>query len=114
MNLKLRIGLRVKAARQLKSMTQATLAERLDRAVETISNIERGHALTGLETLQKIGEVLDVKMSYFFEGIEDRRKISPARIQSEERLLSLVRTLKDSDIPLAVAVIEAVAAPRRK
>jgi len=32
------------------------LAEAVGRAVETISNIERGYALTGLETLEGIAK----------------------------------------------------------
>jgi len=109
MNLKTRIGLRIKLARRQKKFTQAQLAEALDKAVETISNMERGTALTGLETLLRISEVLDVKIGYFFEGAEDRRNVSASRLELEEELMAIARQLRDPEMRLAIALVQAVA-----
>jgi transcriptional regulator with XRE-family HTH domain len=77
-HLKRHVGLRVKSARRAAGMTQAELAERLDRAVETISNIERGQALPGLEMLAAIGEATKVSVIYFLEGFADSERSAQA------------------------------------
>ncbi len=107
--MKLRIGLRVKHARQAKGLTQAQLAEALDKSVETISNIERGAALTGLETLEHVCGVLDKKLAYFFEGVEDGRGVPIGRLQTEEALIAVARDLRDRELRLALAVVTAIA-----
>ena len=86
MDLKHHIGLRVKAARTQAGLTQARLAERVDRAVETISNIERGHALPGLDLLSAIAEVTAAPLTSFVEGFGRTRKVSPARLTLEEQI----------------------------
>lgn len=85
--LKQNIGLRVKAARTQKGLTQAQLAEAIDKAFETISNIERGKTAPGFSTLADIADVLGLPMREFFE-IEDV-DVSDAR----QRLLMQVNTL---------------------
>lgn len=79
MDLKLHIGLRIKSARKRAGLTQARLAERLDRAVETIFNLERGQALPGLELLIRAAEETGVPVGYFLDDFEGRRKVSPSR-----------------------------------
>jgi transcriptional regulator with XRE-family HTH domain len=47
--------LSLKAVRQQQGMTQAALAEAIDKSFETISNIERGKTAPGFATLSVIG-----------------------------------------------------------
>jgi len=49
------------------------------KAVETISNIERGHTLTGLETLERIAKALGMPIIYFFEGYRAAHRVSRRR-----------------------------------
>ena len=113
MNLKMHIGVKVKAARNRKGLTQEQLAGAIGKAPETVSNIERGFALTGLDTLQRIAGVAGVPMAYFFEGVEDGRNVSRLRLEKEEHLVSLVRSLADDDLPLATALVEKMVEQRR-
>ncbi len=106
MDMKTHIGLKVKSARQQKGLTQEELADAIGKATETVSNIERGHALTGLDTLQRIARVVDVPMTHFFEGIDENRNVSRVRLEREERLFALVKGLSDEDLSLSTALIE--------
>ena len=112
MDLKTHIGLKVKAARQQTGLTQEQLAHAIDKAVETVSNIERGHALTGLDTLQKIGSVVGQPMSFFFRDIEDERQVSRKRLEAEEQLQAQGRKLGDEDLSLALALLETMVRER--
>ena len=89
-------------------LAQERLAGVVGKAVETISNIERGHALSGLDTLQKIGVAVGVPMTYFFEGLDDGRCISKGRLEAEEQLRSLGRLVREQDMPLAIALVKTV------
>lgn len=108
MDLKIQIGIKVKAARQEKGLTQEQLAEAIGKAVETVSNIERGFALTGIGTLQQISKITGKRMAYFFEDAEDARQTSPARMEAEERLRTLIRRLHDGELPLATSLLLSV------
>ncbi|WP_109120775.1 helix-turn-helix transcriptional regulator [Azospirillum sp. TSO22-1] len=114
MDLKIHIGARVKAARQRKGITQEQLAEAVDKAVETISNIERGAMLTGIDTLQRIAAALDAPMTYFFEGAGDERPISRARLEAELRLQAIGQHLPAKDLHLAIALLETLESYREE
>jgi transcriptional regulator with XRE-family HTH domain len=113
MDLKQHIGLRVRAARQRLGLTQEQLAEKVDKAVETISNIERGHAHTGLETLEKLGAALGVPLRDFFEEFEEQRGVPPERLELEYRLRDATRSLSDEEVRVALELVEVVARHRR-
>lgn len=65
--LKQNIGQRVKSARLQRGLTQAELAEVIDKAFETISNIERGKTAPSFSTLADIAEALEVPLKDFFD-----------------------------------------------
>jgi transcriptional regulator with XRE-family HTH domain len=85
--LKRNIGLRVKAARTQQGLTQAQLAEHIDKAFETISNIERGKTAPNFSTLADIAAVLKMPIRDFFDV--DGDDLSDGR----QRLLMQVNTL---------------------
>ncbi|MFV3132036.1 helix-turn-helix domain-containing protein [Niveispirillum sp. KHB5.9] len=114
MNLKTHIGLKVKFARQRQGLTQEQLAELIDKAVETISNIERGHALTGLDTLEKIAGVVGEPLVYFFTDTGDARPVSRRRLDAEEKVRSLSRTLDDDALVLAASLLTCLADHERE
>lgn len=64
---KKKIGERVKAIRKAKGFTQEQLAEKIDKTVETVSNIERGKKLPSLITLEEIRKALNSRMSDFLD-----------------------------------------------
>ncbi len=104
--LKSLIATRIKAIRQAKGMTQEELAEAIDRTVETISNLERGKSLPSVQTLMIIANALDITISELLENAE--APPSPARVRAETRLRAAAKSLPDSDLEIAVVLVEAL------
>ena len=98
--LKHKIGLRVKAARTQKGLTQAQLAEAIDKAFETISNIERGKTAPSFLTLGDIADVLALPMRKFFDV--DEADVSDARQRLLMQVNTLVSQLDDRQLGLLV------------
>ena len=109
MNLKQHIGVQVRSARIKMGLTQEQVAERLGKAVETISNIERGRGFTGLETLEPPATALRVPLRYFFEGAEEGRSLSKARAELEGHLRHEIARLSDRDVRLVLDLVRVVA-----
>jgi len=105
MDLKQHIGVRIREARLRKGLTQERFAEKLGKATETISNIERGQAFTGLETLQLISKVLGVRLGYFFDDFEDTKRISRSRAELEMRAQLVLGKLTDKNVGLGLALL---------
>lgn len=112
MNLKQHVGVRVKAARTKRGLTQERLGELVEKTAESISNIERGHVLPPLDTLYCLARHLDVTMGYFFEDLDRPRIVARNRMALEHRLRALGEELADGELRLAVAVVEAIKAQR--
>lgn len=114
MTLKKHIGAKVQAARRRKGLTQEELAESIGRAVETISNIERGFALTGLDTLEKISHALGEPIKGFFDGYQPERKVHLRRQKREQQLLEKIDKLNDRELKLAISLIDSVVNQNRR
>ena len=65
-SLKKKFGLRLKAIRTDRGMTQEQLAELLDVTIDTISKIERGVHGPRFELLEKIARALRAPVNVFF------------------------------------------------
>ena len=108
MDLKQHIGLQVRLARKRHGLTQEQLAGRIDKAVETVSNIERGHAYTGLETLEKLGRAMGMPAGEFFEGIENARTVTKERLELECALRDAAQTLSDGDLRITIDLVRSL------
>lgn len=97
-DLKSHVGSRVQQARKAKKLTQAEVADRLGKAVETISNIERGASWTSLEMLESLSKLLDERVEFFFEGFSRGRPKSRSRLQLEAELATLLRDLGEDQL----------------
>lgn len=102
-DLKRRIGQRVRALRESRGLTQEQLAEAIDRSVQTVSNIERGQTLAGLDALESISQYLKVPISDFFD---EGRETSPKRAGIEIRIRDVVRELTDVEAEVALHLVE--------
>lgn len=60
------LGLRIRALRRLKRMTQQELAERLGFSATMLSYIERGHRKPSPQLLEKIAQELNVDREELF------------------------------------------------
>lgn len=98
MDLKQEIGSRVKAARKMRGMTQAALAEAIDMSFETVSNLERGKTAPNFNTLSDIAAALDVELKLFFDYEPNNASKLRSRLISE----SSATTLEVDDDRLAL------------
>ena len=108
MNLKKHIGLKVKRFRRHQGWTQEQLAEKVSKAVETISNVERGHAYTGLKTLEGISQALSVPMREFFEEVEAARALPQHRLMLEQSLREITTTMTDRELVVTLDLMQSL------
>lgn len=66
-DLKKNFGQRIRKIRQKRNLSQEELAEKIDIAVNNMGKIERGESFVTAVTLEKLAQVLDVKVEDFFK-----------------------------------------------
>lgn len=66
--LKKHVGKRIRAARKGAGFTQEQLAALIEKSVETVSNLERGHTAPSLETLALLASALGYSADWFLVG----------------------------------------------
>jgi len=65
------IGLRVKERRVLQGMSQENLGDAIGLTFQQIQKYERGTNRISSSKILQIAKALDVKVSFFFHGLED-------------------------------------------
>ena len=115
-DLKQTLGRRVKAAREALRLTQEELAGRIERTPEALSNIERGHSVPSLDTLEKLSTHLGVPIGEFFEAAKEMAGKSPRRIGLETDARQVIKRLTDTNLEVALKQLQALAdsQPKRK
>ncbi|MBN9079821.1 MAG: hypothetical protein BGN87_13285 [Rhizobiales bacterium 65-79] len=108
MDLKRNIAIRLKAVRKARGLTQNELAERTERSVDAISNIERGKGLPSVETLDVLAKALEIPIAELFSQSLEGRRESAARLVLLARLNDLGRGFGDRDLETAVRLLEAL------
>ena len=78
------VGKRVRHRRWLVGMTQQQLAEKVGIKFQQIQKYETGASRVSASRLWDISEVLDVPVSFFFEGLD----VEQAAVAKEERMPS--------------------------
>jgi transcriptional regulator with XRE-family HTH domain len=112
--LKQRIGIRLRSMRERAGLTQERLAALVDRTPETISNIERGHTLPSLATLEDLSRHLETLIRDFFDEEAGEGKASRRRLELDLRLRGLAAALSDDDLEVACEQIQALTKRTRK
>lgn len=98
----LRIGRQIRDLRKSKGITLITMAEKINRSVGYVSQVERGVSSLPISVLQSISELLGVKVSWFFHTDNEtpleelnhivrrnaRRRLSYSGTGIQEELLS--------------------------
>jgi transcriptional regulator with XRE-family HTH domain len=95
-------GLRVQFFRKQRRLTQAELAEKIERTEDTISNIERGISSTRIETAARIAEVLKIQLTDLF----DLPLFAGRNREKSELIKELVAIALDQDTALIKAFLE--------
>jgi len=62
------VGKRIRMKRMMLSMSQTTLGERLGLTFQQVQKYEKGANRVGASRLQQIAGVLQVPVSFFFDG----------------------------------------------
>ena len=102
----------MKAARQERRITQETLADRIERSVDAISNVERGLSLPSHETMRRLSNELAIPIAVLLEwlandsaGEQENVEVDDERICLEARLAVLTNSLETRHLRLAVEQI---------
>jgi transcriptional regulator with XRE-family HTH domain len=66
------VGKRLRMRRLMLDMSQETLAEALGLTFQQVQKYEKGSNRVGASRLQRISEVLQVPVSFFFEGLASK------------------------------------------
>jgi len=89
------VGKRIRHRRWMVGMTQQQLADRVGIKFQQIQKYETGMNRVSASRLWDIAEVLGVAISFFFEGIDDKREV-PRGVEgdmlADKEALELVRS----------------------
>lgn len=96
------VGARVKLRRQLLGMSQTELGNSLDLTFQQVQKYEKGTNRISASKLHKMAEVLDVPISFFFDGIPTRSSGDPdstneADLMARSETIALVRAYYSID-----------------
>lgn len=72
------VGTRIRMRRQLMNMTQEKLGESLGVTFQQVQKYERGTNRVGASRLWNIARVLDVPVSFFYDGLDNDFEYSQA------------------------------------
>ena len=107
------VGLLVRALRKRRGLTQAALAERIDRSEVALRAVERGASAPSFETLERLAIALRVPAAALFPAsrLRDgtRSREPERRARRIAAMTELARSFDDGDLALAQALITAVA-----
>jgi transcriptional regulator with XRE-family HTH domain len=100
-----KMGKRIRALRELKSLTQEQLAERSDTSSQYISALERGQKNVTLDMLEKVagGLSVDLLSLFSFDSSNER--------PSRHSLKRLIDQTDDKDIQKIAKIISILSAP---
>ncbi len=100
------LGKRIRELREARNLSQAALAEKCLKSIETISNFERGKTIPSVLTLDRVAKALKVDVQSLFEFSPNSSKSYD--VEKKMKLLSTV------DQELVVKIIEVFCKERKK
>lgn len=105
----LRMGEKIRKAREKKGFSQAKLAELIYRRQASLSDMENGKMQPDAETLLYLSIHLSRPISYFYPD-DLSRYIEPSEVDPrEQELLIHARILGDEDFQKLIAQVQAIA-----
>jgi len=105
------VGARIRLRRKLLKMSQEKLGEKLGVTFQQVQKYERGANRVGASRLWKLSEVLDVPVSFFYDGLSTEyggQNNSPALLAAEPDQSPIVYDFINSTdgVSLAKAVLK--------
>ena len=87
------VGSRLRERRVSLGMSQTVLAERLGLTFQQVQKYERGANRLSASTLWRAAEAVDVPVSYFFDGLKQRRA-DPSTDELDVVVLKLTQKMR--------------------
>lgn len=100
--LKRKIGLQVQKLRKQAKLSQAKLSEKMDLSVESISRLERGVQLPGIETFYRLSQALGVPFSEIFQITLNKKESDLDSLSQRFRALMRDRKISEGELALDV------------
>lgn len=101
------VGARVRLRRTMLGMSQEKLGEHLGITFQQIQKYEKGANRIGASRLQKIAEVLNTPVSYFFDGAPgDEDKVDGLREAGPEYVVDMLSTNEGMQLNRAFSKIQ--------
>jgi transcriptional regulator with XRE-family HTH domain len=101
-----RFGLRLRALRVARNLTQEALAAKLGRSTDAVSNLERGKSLPNFETIELLCNALGIEPKQLFDFAPSH--MSPRQTKLIDTLLATAYELPEADLELAVEQVQAI------
>ena len=87
------VGRRIRRRRRMLRLSQATLAEQLGKTFQAIQKYETGENRISASTLWRLALVLEMPVTYFFDGLGDNIMAELAQSSAEGKALQAVKPL---------------------
>lgn len=113
MALQRQVGLSIRTIRKRRGLTQAALAELIDRSEVSLRAIERGASAPSFETLERLTAALDVPAWALFQSGDGPSPASAKRARALAALSDMARGFEQDDLEMAVDILAAVCKHRR-
>ena len=94
-NSKKALSLKIKALRKINNLTQEELAEKCNVSWRTISNLERGAVIPGLDLVCNLSKQLNVSIDELLDSNVDNNK-SLTRLTKESAVIGEIMQMRDS------------------
>ena len=101
-----RFGLRLRALRVARNLTQEALAAKIGRSTDAISNLERGKSLPNFETIELLCDAFRIEPKQLFDFAPSH--MTQRQTSLLETLLATAYELPEADLELAVEQVLAI------
>lgn len=98
-------GRHLRDARKARGLTQAELAERIDRSLDMVGRLERGEIAPSFETIERALTVLDLDAAELFGG---QSSFQSPRSDSLRQALEALEAMPLGKLKQALGVIKAL------
>lgn len=108
MRLQDRIAIRVREIRKAKGLTQEGLAGIIERSVDTVSLLERGKIVPGLDTLEALSKGLETPIRDLLDA-DGAQPRDPELVALQAAAVLTIRQMRKAKLAVAVRQLKALA-----
>ena len=100
------VGVRIRIQRNMLDMSQDSLGKKLGISFQQVQKYEKGLNRVGASRLQEIADILQVKVSFFFEGINNGNGQSDESSNSADPVMTFIQSKQGLDLNKAFIKIK--------